>query len=665
MNIKMTVRQNRTERFIIFFIFAIFGAWTVPDVNEVYYVGKAIHFWQPDWIPNDTFLDGKDSHFFFYAVFGWLSFVCSPMVMAWIGRVVCWYLLAWSWYNLSKTLFRFKYVSALTALAFAYYTAHFHEAGEWVIGGVEGKTFAYPFVFFALDALLHKRRNHCVLFLGLACAFHILVGGWALLIIGGQEMLRYFLAKKTSILPTKKEQFLAKNDPFQTTWQPSAKKKRDRKREKENAPPVSQQSSRQPVKIVDCLFYAAAFLLVLCGLVPALQLDSGTAPDIIRQAHQIYCFDRLQHHLVPYLFEPHLRWRFFFLTLIWIFFCRFGRKGTRPQRLFDNFIWGTLLLYAIGWIIADGFCGSKMLSAELLRFYWFRWADVAVPMGVSVGAVRFFFSSLRSLKPNNHNKIVFHFRVADLISTFCSVAVTYVLVSLLFSRYFALKTDGVTAWIFVTLLCGCAAFSGRQGAIMRFAKTNETKYLSHYLMACYYMLFFYFAIAIYAPFTSLFPMIDNRCKPTYSRIEPVGANGAVVVPQWFDVCHWIKSNTQKDAAFWIPRDSTTFKWYARRGDAGTWKNIPQDAAGIVRWRKSMNDLFTFKTKNDSVMTDRMLTTLLNEKSADEIEALRKEYGFEYIVCFRINNLPAAEVLQKPNLQLVYSNETYCVYQVKH
>ena len=32
------------ELALIFGVFAAYGAWPVPDVNEQYYVGKAIHF---------------------------------------------------------------------------------------------------------------------------------------------------------------------------------------------------------------------------------------------------------------------------------------------------------------------------------------------------------------------------------------------------------------------------------------------------------------------------------------------------------------------------------------------------------------------------------------------------------------------------------------------
>ena len=37
------------EILLIFVVFVFYGAWPTPDVNEQYYVGKAIHFWNPSW----------------------------------------------------------------------------------------------------------------------------------------------------------------------------------------------------------------------------------------------------------------------------------------------------------------------------------------------------------------------------------------------------------------------------------------------------------------------------------------------------------------------------------------------------------------------------------------------------------------------------------------
>jgi hypothetical protein len=53
---------------------------------------------------------------------------------------------------------------------------------------------------------------------------------------------------------------------------------------------------------------------------------------------------------------------------------------------------------------------------------------------------------------------------------------------------------------------------------------------------------------------------------------------------WRKVCRWINENTPYDAVFITPVDQQTFKWYAGRTEVFCWKDIPQDAQGILQWR---------------------------------------------------------------------------------
>jgi len=130
------------------------------------------------------------------------------------------------------------------------------------------------------------------------------------------------------------------------------------------------------------------------------------------------------------------------------------------------------------------------------------------------------------------------------------------------------------------------------------------------------------------------------------------------------MCRWIKENTEPTAKFWIPRDGQTFKWHARRADVGVWKNIPQDAAAIVEWRQAMEDLFRFRFRNEegdeegAMMTDRLITTLLNNKTEEQIIELRQRHGFDYILCAQAHEMPQHSILE-----LVYENDVYVLYRV--
>src|SRR5262249_5826068 len=85
----------------IFLIFFLFAGSLPPDVGESHYLVKAKHYWQPTWCVGDLFLESHDAHGMFSWTFGWVTRFCSLSATAWIGRLVIWLGLAWSWRRLS------------------------------------------------------------------------------------------------------------------------------------------------------------------------------------------------------------------------------------------------------------------------------------------------------------------------------------------------------------------------------------------------------------------------------------------------------------------------------------------------------------------------------------------------------------------------------------
>jgi hypothetical protein len=591
----------------IFAVFYIFGAWSVPDSNEPYYIGKAIHFWNPDWIPNDSFLESKDSHWTFYVVFGWLSFFLSPNAMAWTGRFLTWGLLAWSWRRLSFTLIPLRWMSIPTAWALAYYVDSFHAAGEWILGGVEGKSFAFPFVLLGLESMLRGRWHRTWIFLGIATAFHVLVGGWSVLVTGLVCSLDYY--RRTTDL----------SQHFTIPWG----------------------------------FFIGGFL-ALFGLIPALLLDYGVAAETIQEAHQIYVFERLYHHLVPYQFPLTYLVRFILLTMIWIVICRFGQSRNQRQQRFESFLWGTLILFLIGMLIAYCFRNNRLLSAEILRFYWFRLSDIFIPAGIAIGTLWHFLRVVQKIQKNfQSQESRLHFLpISGWLILFGVPFCVYLLFdTILFSRriYFSNTTvESGIPWALTVLVCwGCLVFS------QRFLQNRAT-----FKTFCVWgFVGLYAIILFYAPFDSLKTLGDVRTSMAYSRIEP---GRPYVAYHWIDVCQWIADpkNTPKTAKFWVPRDGTTFKWHAQRSDLGTWKNIPQDAEGIVRWQQMMHDLFHYRNTEGQLCDDRSLTILLWWKTDEEIEQLRTSYGFDYILCSAYPELSHHQMFQ-----VVYANKLYTVYRI--
>ncbi len=335
--------RTLAEIALIFALFCVDAAWPVPDVNEPYYLGKAIHFWNPDWARGDFFLESADTHEVFYFSFGWLSLWLGPAALAWTGRPLIWLLLAWSWQRLSRAVVPRPWYSVLTAALFVCLMERCHMAGEWVLGGVEAKDFAYVFVFLGLEAIVRNRWNRGLLLLGAAAAFHVVVGGWAV-VAAGIAWLR-----------------LRHNAPrLRSLW----------------------------------LGLLGGLLLALPGLLPSLSLDWGVDPRTARLAHELYVFERLPHHLVLAGMRGDFMIRFALLFLLWLLLGQWEERAPLPaeqqgptSRL-RAFVAGAVAIALAGAAINLLTCiGYRGLAADLLRYYWFRLSDVAVPLGVALEGV--------------------------------------------------------------------------------------------------------------------------------------------------------------------------------------------------------------------------------------------------------------------------------------
>lgn len=624
------------ETVLVFAVFAVFGGFPIPDSNEPYYIGKAINFWNPDWLPGDVFLQSKDSHWTFYVVFGWLSFFLSPYSMAVAGRIFTWLMLAWSWRRLSFALIPHRWASIISAVALVYYVDSFNLAGEWLVGGIEGKSIAFPFVFLGIEAMIRGKWNRVWILLGIASAFHVLVGGWSVLVAMGVAVTQFLSSSAGRSLFSALTAFTSR--PSKTF-------------EAEHRVPDSQNPVRACLTGLGMptIFLFLGGLISLFGLVPALLLDYGVPPQIVSRAHQIYVFERLYHHLDPYQLPWTYVARFVLLATVWMLICRKvnrktgaasmpGQNRQRWRRL-EWFIWGTLFLTLVGLVVSFGLRDNKPLAAEILRFYWFRLSDVAVPMGIALGALRLLVNviSVRNgvAVPRSFT-VVLWFALPFGVYLFAD----YLLFGCLFFSWRIPAEQGIP-WCIALLCCYTAL------------KLYRCVFGEHRTLSLFYAVL-YAAIILYAPFMSFKDYADSRTRFTFARTE---SGHPLIAYYWQDVCRWISEQTPKEAMFLVPRDAATFKWYAHRSDIGIWKDIPQDAAGIVAWQEKMHDLFFYRDQNGYLCEDRSLTILLWWKTPEEVEALRKKYAFEYVVCAKYPELPHHKHLQK-----IFENGMFVVFR---
>ncbi|MGO9111062.1 MAG: DUF6798 domain-containing protein [Thermoguttaceae bacterium] len=354
-------RQAILETLLIFAVFCLQGAWPVPEVNEPYYLGKAIHYWNPRWASSDWFLQTADTHAAFYFSVGWLALILKPTALAWTLRLLTWALLAWSWQRLSRAVVPTPWASVLTATLFVFLLQHYNMAGEWVVGGAEAKGFSFVLVFLALEAMVEGFWNRMWLLLGLASAFHILVGGWAAVAaatvwLGRNGALCRGTCAGSLPAPNREEK-------GQFHWLGRA----------------------------SCLVAPlVALILASPGLVPPLLMNRGVDPAVARQAHQIYVFKRFPHHLdLAKIWADGYVLPFLWIVGLWLLLWPSVSDSPGARRL-RGFTAAAAVIALIGAAISLLTLYDLLLAAGWMRFYWYRMVDVAVPLGLALLSVRWF-----------------------------------------------------------------------------------------------------------------------------------------------------------------------------------------------------------------------------------------------------------------------------------
>ena len=492
---------------LIFAICFAFAASPPPEINEAHYLSKAKNYWVSDFCGEDIFLDSSDAHLAFYWVFGWITAIVPFSTAAWIGRITIWCATAFAWQRFSFRVIEKPFVSVATFGMLLLGVDNLHMAGEWLIGGIEAKGFAFVFLFLALGDLVQCQWNRVWIFLGCAASFHVLVGGWGVVAAGVAWTL-----------------FDEHHGGYRTNF----------------------------LRMLPGLFLGGAISLL--GLVPAVFLTRGENPLIVDQANQIYVLERISHHLVFSSFKP--TWmvvRHGLLAAFWIA-TMWTTWRTPKLRRVHAFVIGTAMIALIG-IAIDQFVlagmNDKATASRLLRFYWFRMSDVMIPCGATFGLLGGFM--------------------------------------------LAKKVHQSVGWG-ITLLC--FGLIGWQ----LYGKVNER-------------------------------LLDSRPRADQQLIRSKDFSIEMrerIHSEWEKVCEWVKEETPMDSRFMTPRQFQTFKWYAERSEVVNWKDVPQDAAGIVEWSKRFK---TLHKKNSDLgifqHSNERLNALIEKYDADFIivttpEALRRE-----------------------------------------
>jgi hypothetical protein len=324
-----------------------------PDVNEAHYLIKARHFQDRNFCSTDLFATSHESHWLFYATHGWMCRWLELETAAWLGRIVAWCATGTGLVFFVRSFWRTPGLSVLAGALIIILNVRLHLAGEWFVGGVEAKCYAWGFVFAGLAAWFRNRIRIAGICLGLACGFHILVGLWMV------------IAATFACLA---ERLL---------WPP--------------APPNKPAARRDRVWRVMALLLASGCFLV--GFWPAVSQNPGVDQQTIMEASKVQSLWRLAHHQLATEFD---RW-FLFLPLVaaWLVLARANAATSeRPLRRLNLVVAGTLLISLTGLAcsLVASWSGPRLIgdvAARILTLYLFRTADVLVPAGCVINGIWF------------------------------------------------------------------------------------------------------------------------------------------------------------------------------------------------------------------------------------------------------------------------------------
>lgn len=517
------------------FFFLVVGG-PPPDVNEAHYLTKAKHYWDSSFAPRDFFLNSADAHLAFYWTIGWLTKFCSLTTTAWIGRWISWLFLAGALISVARALGQAGGSGIISGVLFYVVQSNLHLAGEWVVGGLEAKGFAFGFCFIAFSCAIRKNRNWTWISLGMAVAFHVLVGGWVTLLFvvyRGREMLR-------RELPTRLE-------------------------------------------VLAC---GLGLCIGLVGFMPAWALTATADPADVNIANYISVHVRLSHHLLFSSFEADRYYKFGSLcTVVLLMWWRVGSKIPSQLLVLLRFAVLSLILCAAGIFFTYTLGTESPWQHSLLRFYWFRTSDVLLPLAAAFGAVAFGIGLA--------------------------------------------KRSGAMAKVVVILTALVVVWPVWDSQRSRFWDPR--------------------------------PRGDILALPHAKMSDPYRQRGVTmrIERHFLACCQWIRLHTPSDAIVITPVRQQTFKWNALRAEVVTRKDMPQDAAGLVKWYDLQETLYPSRDGRRG----------LRQISNEEIASASARYDASYLLISqfsekgvkRFDGDPRFVKQFPPGGQYSY----YAVYEVKH
>ena len=382
--------------------------------------------------------------------------------------------MAFAWVRLAGLFVKSPIFVLGSASLFVALQATGNLSGEWVLGGVESKCFAYVALILAVAAVCRDAYREAGVEAGLAIALHPVIGVWGLVSLVGAGVAGWCMR---TLFATRSAQGATSPNSSESSYRARSWR----------------------------LFFVPAFLCLafsLPGLIPAVaMLARAPSRDEQRQADALQVFDRLNHHLDPSQFAPKGCLMYAGLLAVWLVSGLIS-DTTPAQRYLTRFILATLAIALTGL-----FVGLKLRDPGLMKFYPFRVFDVFLPIAFAINEM----AGLERIVNAAGLRQVLRFsaRVSGMV---------LILASLWWSFRAPGRIENAAGW------------------------------------------------------------------------HPKNWNDFV------DACEWIDQHVPADALFLTPKYNVGFKWYAQRAEYATWKDCPQDAAGILEWKQRLDTILLWRSK---------------------------------------------------------------------
>ena len=312
--------------FLLFIVTLIFFFKFRVHYNEMDVIPFAKAFFNNHWLDKDWYLNLYIPYRFFFSYpVGFFTDSFGIMQTIILGRLFSYFLMSYALHSLIKSIScsinMFLYHFAI--IVFYCFFPNGNGAGEWMVGGLDTKVFAYVFSIFSLTSFINKRYLKGFFFAGLVLNFHVLIGIFHLFSI----LPFLFFFQKNNI------NFLKEFTSFITVFCLSG------------------------FFGLYCIFYQLFF-------------PEQEASNI---AWNIYVNVRVPHHTLPSFFPVQL-WIKMILFSVFNLYIIYRIK-TGKIRLLAFYAVSSVLISLVGLII---FFSS--LENHYLRYYFFRFSDVMLPL---------------------------------------------------------------------------------------------------------------------------------------------------------------------------------------------------------------------------------------------------------------------------------------------